>query len=329
MKPRTKLIALAGGLAVAAVAYTGVWFYFAGQLRDRVDAYVAGLTGQGIEAACGNLDVVGYPIDIGVSCDGIRAENRRDGSSIRAGAFQAMAQMGRPRHIVSELEGPLSAIGPRGSRLTAKWDVMRASAVFRNSGLLRGDFQAKRFQATITGPLVPATLHLASPEFEAHTRQRGRDLDAAFTINKLSFDSSGPLAGLPDVDVSGVATLTGMAKLLSGKEPVPDHLLRGTSGTLTSLTVSLGDGATLSLAGPFSFDTAGRLSGRFNLQIAGLSKWRQTIGAILPGTRETIADASAMLTALAGEKGTAKIVVTADHGRLSLGLIPLGKLPPI
>ncbi|HET7413467.1 MAG TPA: DUF2125 domain-containing protein [Pararhizobium sp.] len=329
MKPRTKLIALASGLVVAAVAYTGVWFYFAGELQDRANAYITGLTGQGIAAACTNLDVVGYPLDIGLSCDAIGAENRRDGSSVQAGAFRAMAQMGRPHHVVSKLDGPLSAIGPRGSRVTAKWSVMHASTVFRNNGLRRGDFQAKEFEATLTGPLVPATVHLESPEFEAHTRQHGRDLDAAFTVNKLSLNSSGPLGDLPVVDLSGTATLNGMAKLLSGREPIPDHLLRGTSGTLTAFSMNLGNGATLSLAGPFSFDTDGRLSGRFNLEIAGLSSWQQAIGAILPETRETIADAAAMLTALAGQSGTAKIIVTADHGRLSLGLIPLGKLPPI
>lgn len=328
MRPRTKIIALATTLVVAFVAYTAVWFYFAGKLESRASAFVAALTGEGIDAACTDLDVQGYPFEMGLSCSSVTATDERYGS-FTAGAFRSVAQVGQPNHIVSTFHGPLKATGADGTTITAGWGSLGSSAVFGTAGLLRGDIQTKGFQATVRSPDLPAPVTIESPEMEAHTRRNGADLDVAFTVNQLSLKGSGPLASLPASDISGIATLNGMAKLLSGSQPVPDHLLRGTSGTLQTLTADIGGGATVEVSGPFSFDAQGRLSGTFDVKLANLEAWQAAIRSVLPGIDETIESAGKMFAALGGKDGRISIKLTADHGRLSLGFIPLGKLPPI
>jgi len=328
MRPRTKIIALGVTLVVAAVAYTGVWFYFAGKLESRASAFVAALTGQGIDAACTNLDVGGYPFEMGLSCDSVTATDERYGS-FEAGAMHSVAQIGQPNHIVSTLDGPMKATGADGTSIAADWSSFGTSTVFGSVGLLRGDVQAKAFKATVKSPELPAPVDITSPELEAHTRRNGADLDAAFTVNRLAVKGSGPLAGLPASDISGVATLDGMAQLLSGRQPVPEHLLRGTSGTLRTLTADIGKGATVSVSGPFSFDAKGRLSGTFDVKLANLEAWQAAARSILPGIDQTVESAGTMLAALGGGDGQISVTLSADHGRLSLGFIPLGKLPPI
>lgn len=328
MRPRTKIVALATTLVVAAVAYTGVWFYFAGQLESRASAFVAALTGRGIDAACENLDVHGYPLEMGLSCTAVSATDEEHGT-FEAGPFESRAQIGKPNHIVSTLKGPMKAKGADGTTIVADWDTLATSAVFGRIGLVRGDVQTKGFEATVRSPDLPGPVAVTSTETEAHARQNGGDLDAAFTVSRLALKGDGPLAALPPADVSGVATLKDMARLLSGRRAMPDHLLRGTSGTLSNLTADIGEGATLTVSGPFSFDKEGRLSGTFDVAVANLPAWQTAVRSVLPGADQTIESAGTMLAALGGGNGRISVTLTADHGRLSLGFIPLGKLPPI
>ncbi len=331
MMRRRKLAVLAVLIVVVAIAYTGAWFYAAGAIRDRANAFIAGLTGEGIKAACVNLDVSGYPVAIGLTCERIDASDSHGGGRVEAGAFRSVAQFSHPGRVVSELDGPLQARAPDGYTVKADWNMLRSSAVLWFQGLMSGHLEVKKLTATVDGPLIPGPLDLTSPEMEARTRRDGADVDVDFTVHRLSLKGSRSLADLPAADVSGTATLSGMAPLLSGRKNLsnPRHLLRGRSGTLHNLTAKLAGGASFVVQGPFSFDDSGRLSGDFKLQIEGIEAWQRTVDKAIPDARNAIANAGKMLTAMAGGKDTATITLTASHGRLSLGLIPLGTLPPV
>ena len=313
-----------------AIAYTGAWFYVAGMLRHRADAFVTGLTGQGIRAACVNLDVSGYPVEIGLTCDRIDASDHRNGGRVEAGAFRSFAQFAHPGSVLSELAGPLQAKAPDGYTVKADWERLQSSALLWFKGLMRARLQVKKLTATVEGPLLPGRLDVNSPDMEVRTRQNGSDVDVAFTVHQLSIAGTRPFDSLPAADMSGTATLSDMARLLSGRQKVSDplHLLRGKSGTLHDLTARLAGGASFVVQGPFSFDDAGRLSGSFRLRIERLDAWQQTLDKALPDERDAVANMGNMLAAMAGGTDTATVTLTASHGRLSLGLIPLGTLPP-
>lgn len=329
MKPRTKLTILAAGLVAAAAVYTGAWFYLAGRLEDHANAFIASLTGKHVDAACTRLEVGGFPFEIGLRCDAVRAKDTRDGATIDAGAFRSAAQFGRPGHVVSRLQGPLRVSAPDGSTVEADWQMLGSSTVFWNDGLTRGDFQTKQFRATVDGPLVPARLNLQAAGMEAHTRQNKGDLDAAFTVDRLAVRGAGLPVGFPLADVSGNATLDGMGRLLHGGSRVSARDLRGSSGTLHALTAKLGSDATLSARGPFSFDASGRLNGKFKIRIADLDAWEKAVAQILPQARKTLADATGMLKMLAGRDGAVSMTLTARDGELMLGIVPIAKIPPV
>lgn len=331
MMRRRKLTLLAAGLVVAAVAYTGAWFYVAGMLRQRADAFITGLTGRGIRAACVNLDVSGYPAEIGLTCDRIDASDHRSGGRVEAGAFHSVARFTHPGSVVSELAGPLQAKAPDGYTVKADWEGLRSSALLWVKGLMRASLQVRKLAATVSGPMLPGPLDVKSPEMDVQTRQNGSDVDVAFAVHQLSIAGTHPFDSLPEADMSGTATLSDMARLLSGRQKVSDpaHLLRGKSGTLHNLTAKLAGGASFVVQGPFSFDGAGRLSGSFKLQIERLAAWKQTLDKALPHAHDAVANVENMLAAMSGGTDTATITLTASHGRLSLGLIPLGTLPPV
>lgn len=329
MKTRSKFSVVVAAVIIAAIAYTGFWFYAASELRTRANAFITGLTGKNIEAACRDLDIGGFPATIGLSCASVAAKDVGEGRSFSAGAFEADANIFKLGHIDSRLHGPLTANDGDGARFTADWNSLVSRTVFWQDGLLRGQLEASDLHASVEGSSVPGPVTISVPALKATARQNKGNLDAEFNLQGLAIKGGGPLSAIPVTNVSGSATLNAMARLLSGRQPVPGHLLRGTSGTLTTLTASIGNGAAVSVSGPFSFDAKGRLSGQFSLAIENLPAWQAAINTVLPGASETISSATAMLTALGGSNGKASITVTADHGRLSLGLIPIGKLPPI
>jgi len=316
-------------IVIVAAAYTGLWFYLADALEHRANAFIAGLTGRSIKAACVDMDVGGYPLGIGLSCKSIDAADQRNGSAVAAGAFRSTTRLTHPGYVVSALDGPLTASAPGGYGIKAGWSTLGSNAQFWRKGLSHGDMKVAQFNAAVTAPQLPGTLTVTSPAMEARTSQQQEDLDIAFSADQLALKGPGRFSELPVADVSGTATLGGMAKLLRPHGRLADHPLRGKSGTLRSLTAKLADGASVTVTGPFSFDAQGRLSGTFRIAVTGLDKWQETADRILPKAREAIANAGRMLSALTGGTGTANLTLTADHGRLAVGFIPLGKLPPL
>ncbi len=329
-RPR-RLSLVAAVLGAAALAYTAAWFYAAGELRDRANAFIAGLTGKGIQAACVNLDVEGFPSRIGLTCERIDATDGRNGGRVDAGAFRSVTGFASPGRIVTELAGPLRMKAPDGYAVEANWDSLRSTARLWLEGLTRAGLVVKDLTATVSGPLLPGPIEAKSPSVEAETRRNGADADVSFAIDRLSLAGSGPFSDVPSADITGRATLAGIAGLIGRNGKIPDaaHLLRGRKGTLHNLTAKLAGGASLVVEGPFSFDEQGRLSGDFKLRIEDVDAWRKTIDKALPSARSAIASTTNMLTAMAGGKNAATITLTASHGRLSLGLIPVGTLPPV
>lgn len=330
MKRRGKLGLSAGiVVVVVAVAYSALWFYVADALKHRANAFIAGLTGRSIKAACVDMNVGGYPLGIDLSCNSIDAADQRNGGEVAAGAFRTTTRLTRPGYVVSELDGPLTATAPGGYKVKANWNTLGSQSQFWRNGLSHADMKVEQVRADLTGPVLPGTIAVTSPEMEARTSQQGSNLDIAFSANHVSVKGNGRLADLPVADVSGTATLAGMATLLRLHGRLSDHPLRGKSGTLQNLTAKLDNGASVTVTGPFSFDAEGRLSGTFKVSISGLDQWQQAVDKIVPHAREAVANASKMLTALAAGTGTATLTLAADHGRLSMGFIPLGKLPPL
>lgn len=331
MKRRRTLSLLAAVLVTVVLGYTGAWFYAAGTLKARANTFIAGLTGRGIRAACVNLDVSGFPVRIGLSCDRVEASDPGRGGQVDAGAFRSVAGLVHPGRIVSDLAGPLQMKAPDGYAVKADWGRLQTTARLWFEGLTRASLEIRNLTATVSGPLIAGPVEVRTPGIEAQTHRNGADIDLGFTVDRLSLAGNSSFSALPAADIAGTATLSDMAPLMSGRERISNlaGLMRGRSGTLHKLTMKLAGGASLVVDGPFSFDDAGKLSGRFRLRIERVDAWQRTIDKVLPSARNAAGNIGNMLTAMGGGKDAATITLTASHGRLSLGLIPLGNLPPL
>lgn len=322
-----KILGLAFFVVIAIAVYSIVWYYLADQLRSRVEGLIAGLEAEAIAAECGDLDIRGYPFRLGVFCDSVSAERTgAEPASLTTAAFRSAAQIYRPGHIVSELDGPASFTTPAGESVTADWQSLQASTVFSTSGLQRASLDGGSITADIVSGEDDMQAEIAGLQF--HTRRNGPDLDLALSAEGAQITTAGLPAPLPAFDLAGQATITDGADFLSGRQIAVEEL-RGTRGQLHETVLTTEGGAALRISGPFEIAEDGLISGAFRIGIEKLPDWQATLSAALPMFAGPIQTAGGVLSSLAGDGDSVSFDLAVRDGRVMLGIIPIGELPPI
>lgn len=325
IKPSTKIAGLALFVLVAIGAYTIGWYWLADQLRARTESLIAGLEADGVEAACDDLAVRGYPFRLGVFCAGVSGQGAA-GERLAAGAFRSAAQIYRPSHIVSELDGPLT-IETDDLTATGDWQTLGLSTVFDDMGLVRSALEGLSVSADLAADGAPQT-RVSADRIAFHARRNGPALDLAFSADALTAASDVIPANLPALSLSMIATLAEGAPYLAG-EPFASDSLRGEAGTLQDLTATLAGGGALSVSGPFEIDAEGRISGDFAVSASDLDRLIDTAKEAVPEAAGAIETASGIIASLAGGDGDLSVDITVEDGRARLGFIPIGDIPPI
>ncbi|MEM9105830.1 MAG: DUF2125 domain-containing protein, partial [Pseudomonadota bacterium] len=101
------------------------------------------------------------------------------------------------------------------------------------------------------------------------------------------------------------------------------------SASLNNFNADLENGAGLSIDGPFSVDPSGNLSGKFNVEIRGLSAWQELIATFFPDQLEQMESVSGILATMGGGQDTISLPLNITDGVVRVGIIPLGKIPPL
>ena len=350
---RRRIQWLAGFVVLLAAAYTGLWFFLAGRLDDGAEAALVEARAQGTEIECAGRDVRGYPFRLGLACDAVALQSA-NGAAVEAGAFRSAAQIYRPGLVVSELDGPLTLDAP-GASLNAEWDLARASTRFGTERLNLGTLEVDDVAATLEGPNGPVTLAIA--RILASARPNGADLDASVTMDGLDV---GPVAGrdAPPVNLFLDATLSDAAGALS-YDNRPVESLRGRNVTLRDLDLAIVEGGRVEVGGAFAVDADGLATGEIEVAIVDLPAIIDTLSQIAPEAADTLRTIEGVLSGAGGGAAEGllasilgggddtegappetegnetsgdsprRITLVLDRGRIRLGVIPVGSLPPL
>jgi hypothetical protein len=324
--PSKKILVLGTTVVLVVAAYTAGWFYFAGQLQERIETTIAGLQDQAIEARCDNLQMRGYPFRIGVFCTRLQAVSGTQRAGFSASAFRSAAQVYRPNHVVSEIDGPLSIDLPEGGRADILWETLQASTVFNRSGLTRASLEGTDMRGTFSA--LPEIEALASENVQLHLRQNGADLDAAVSAQAVRPEGTELPASLAGLDLAATVTLAAGADYLSGRAFSVDSL-RASSGQLHGVSATLPDGASLTLSGPYQVAENGQISGTFDIAVGQLERWQAVIAELAPQAAGPLGTITGLLGSLAADDGTLAVTINVRDGRAFLGFIPIGSIPPI
>lgn len=304
--------------------YTAGWYWLAGRIQGEVETRVARLNGDGVKAECLNARVEGYPMRIGLTCDGIDYQDDAHGVAASVGRLQTAAQALQPLLTVAQLDGPLRTQAPGTPPLWIDWDDLKASVRLWHP-------LPDRVSVQIEGLSVQTDPEDGDPVFlfnaaqtEGHLRPNGNDLDWAGSFNGLEIDQN--ILGqrnLPPLDGESDLTLADGVPLLLQRASGPEAL-RGKSGTIRQLKLAA-EGASISLTGPFSFDAEGYLDAQLTLSWQNTQKLGDVLAGAFPEQGNNIRN---ILTAIAAA-GQSKAPVSIKKGRVGFSFFTLGQIPPI
>jgi hypothetical protein len=305
--------------------YTGAWFWGASYLKDEISRALAQTAASGQKTDCRNLDIKGYPFRAGLFCDALVFEDLSQQISLKLGAMRSATQIYDPMRGIVELDGPLELALPGGKAVRAEWSLLHASGRLARPLPKRLSIESKELAASLSGQHL-----LKAGNVQAHFRTVDRDIDLASSGAGVTIDPAITQGRVIPEFSYGVdaQVIDGVALALSGEKNLA-LLLRGQSATLRALSLDFADGGGLTLSGPMSFDGAGLLSGDLSVTFSEADKLGKTIAKIAPEIAAYVAPSLSLAASTAKPGEIPRIDVTIRKGRASIGLIPLGEIPPL
>ena len=303
-----------------ASGYSAGWFYLAGQLEERTRAALAEIGRDGVMGECVDPTARGYPFRIGLFCGRVAYADASEGVALSAGAFRSAGQIYDPMRLVAELDGPARVDLPSTRLLAVDWATLRASV--RLDEPLPERVSVEAADLTVGLDSGAAALGQANT-FEAHMRPNEGDLDLAGSFDGLTLAPElidgrtlPPLSGRSDLSIANGVALVATR---------PENL-RGQSGLVRTLSLSVGPDAGMTVSGPFSIGEDGLLDADLKVTIRNPERLSAILAEAFPEHRDQIVASFAGLAAL-GDEPTMPLKIV--RGEASLGFIPLGDIPPL
>lgn len=312
-------------IVLTVVGYTFGWNYLGDRLVEQVNANVATINRDGRRASCENAEAKGYPFRIGVFCRSVMFVDARAGVSFRARQFRSAAQVYSPQHVVGELDGPASLEIPGLNALDLNWTSMRSSVRLTTDlpervSLETQDLVVRRDEAN--GESLP--LLAGAKVFEFHMRPAGADLDLASRFTDLQIGEQPDGATIPIPPLDGVVDVS----IADGVRLAASSLasLRGTSGTIRTISLNLDEQTGATVTGPVSIDEDGLVDADLEVTLRNPQAIGRVLADLIPDARREIGMGFSAMSAM-GSAPTLPLRIS--KGEISLGFLSLGSIPPL
>ena len=328
---------LVGTVAAVIAAWSGAWFYLAGQLRGEIEQRASQST-PAREWSYRDLQIGGYPFRMRADLSGPHivwrgAKREFDWQSER---IRAVSHPWQPRHILFDLTGPhLFKAKLRGHwrQLTLDSDEAMASLeTNRKDRPERLSLDIKQIRLRYNGAPV-----LRGARLQLHSRPapntadgvdlalRGVALEMPMGILPASFDGAPRTAKVVDLQT----TLTGLPE----GEWTPDGLARWRDGggtlEINKLHIQWGD-MDISAKGSLALDDRMRPIGALTAHIRGHEQLLDIAATAGTMDKNSLAAARAVLNLLAAAGGgVLSVPVRLQDGKLFLGPAPIARLAAI
>lgn len=333
---RYPYVILAALVVLVVVGWSFGWFALKDRFVAELDRQLDHLAEGGFWPACSDREINGFPFRYEVTCSNL-AVTANDGWSVRTAGLKSVALIYNPWHVITEFEAP-GILRVPAVNLSAQmnWETAQSSFKYDASGLTATDIELVDPAFRGSDGLVDARLNLAADNAQMHVRRGVEDaenLDFAASLRSLQ----SPLldANLQKANISLVgsllkggdmlrgASLQDVAELMGGKLQVENASLRIEK-----------DGLDINLSGPFSIDGTGLISGKFVLSASDPEELVDRAGAYSSEVRANkpllLGMAQGFMTK-ADEDGKAplELPLVVNKGKVSLGIFPIGNLPPV
>lgn len=330
IKPRNKLSLLGLSIFLIAGLASWGWFWGAGQLQTVIEDKIQVLSKRGKTITCGDLDIRGFPFRVGVYCERTALDDDQKRLGLTAGELRTAAQIYRPGHIISELDGPLT-ITTKTNQIEARWNNLQASTVVDLSKLDRASIIATEPNIDLKITEFRSLAKVKAKDVKIHLRQNGADLDLALSSVDLEMLNRKGRQFLPKAQFELVSTVLEKGYFLNHSEPQSNLSLRNSDLTLHGLSLAMENQTSILLKGPLKISPNGLVSGELDVTLTNLPGAEPIVRKLRPDLARNFDNIVNILSALnqSGSGDEIKIKVTLKNGAASAGLIPLGIIPPV
>ena len=292
-RPLWRLFFMPALLVVAAVAWSGFWFFAASQVEVKADAWRAQEAASGRVYDCAKRSVAGYPFRLEVRCSGASvslraqtAERAATQAPITAslGEILVVAQIWDPKLLIAEFTAP-ATISDRGGppAMMVNWSKARSSvvglpAVPQRATIVFDDPSIDRVNGPVPTPLARAKLaKLDGRLAEASTPDRPV-IETVLKIEQGSLQELHPLLAQPfDADIRTL--LSGLQDFKPKPWPERFRELQAAGGRVEIVQSRIQQGDLIALAtGSLGLSPAGRLDGELQMTVAGIEKVIPALG---------------------------------------------------
>lgn len=331
-------------LVIAAIVWSGLWFYAAGRAEREIDAWIGREAKLGRIWTCTDRHLAGFPFRFELRCLMPKLETRGgDAMRFTAASVEAVAQVWAPNHLVADFTGPARVEDLNtGQAYVAVWSLLQMSGVGDLSGrperfsLQAHDLKLEQPGAASTPPTPLLSAHL----FEFHARRSpgqdgkpdGVDYASGLTGGESALLTALGAQGPVEMALQGTVTASADLRPMPVAQRLRAWAAAGGVAKLDRFHITSPKVA-MTAVGAVSLDPQGRLNGKLDLGFAGLNDLVQGLdkaGAI-PREIAPIVSALAMVGKagqVEGRKGTT-FALSFDSGTLKLAGFPVGIVPPL
>jgi len=319
-------------LTLAALGWTGFWFYGRHRINAEIDSLLARQASLGREWSCPNRSITGFPFRIQGRCtEPSYRQNLPDGS-VASGSLKGLTVVATAAagidlaHVITEFEGPLVVRAPGAPDATATWRTARSS-------LRGGADRLERVSLEIENPVVAIGAEdgprWSADKLSAHLRQSvdpaaPGSYDIALRIDRAAIPEADALIANADpINLELDSRVFKAAQIDRNDWRQAIENWRANGGTLRIEQLKLSKGAPrLEATGDLSLDDQRRLQGRLDASFVNAGAVLQQFG--LGG------GAGALMGALLGggrraeaprRETTMRLPLTLENGRVAIGPI--------
>jgi hypothetical protein len=288
-RPLWRLFIMPALLLVAAVAWSGFWFYAASEVGVRADAWRAREAKSGRVYDCGKRSVAGFPFRLEIRCDDASVSLLSQTAAAapftaKLGEILVVAQIYDPKRLIAEFKAP-ATISDSGQppSMMVNWSKGRSSvyglpAVPQRVSLVFDDPSIDRVNGSVQTPLARAKIVELHGRIADGSPADHPVIEAVFQIGGGSVQEVHPLLAAPfDADVR--TKLTGLKDFSPKPWPERFREIQAADGHVEIVQSRIQQGDLIAIAaGTLGLNASGRIDGELQMTVAGIEKVIPALG---------------------------------------------------
>jgi len=314
------------------VCYTVIWFYLASKIENNVSTALLGKQSEALQLRCGNIHKIGYPLRIGVGCDGMHLDVPGQAIELRSEAFSTSAPIYAPHWLRFDVESPLSIETPLAS-LQGNWSSMTIEADVNQPSKIRMIINDPA--AHIKNKAIGIASDVSAKFIRIDRYDLGNDakLHLAFKDLVLPFLVPGEQTKFPHLDGNFDWTMQNLKQHIWIEGDLNPqtviHDLLGVKGSVDHAKLTFASGGSFGVSGPFAINEKGYIDGKFTIALEDRSALLNTTRLLFPSQANNLQSIFFIIGSMPkNEEGNPTLSLSIDKGEVRLGFIRLGNINP-